>query len=161
MVGRSFGLDSGTARASEFGMLLSQVCRELGLSQDVGNSLALCATEAVNNVLEHAYGNQSGKPIVVDLTVECNCVSLSVTDWGHLMPEGRLASAVMPEPDPAEPSTWAERGRGLALMKELMDEVSYVAGVGGNVIRMRKQLQPPSNVDGGAATKPTGSDSLG
>lgn len=92
-----------------------------GAAAETVDDLVLAASEALSNVIDHAYPGGSG-PMV--LTAEhCN---------------GRLDVAVGDEgswrPQPADPG---HRGRGLVLMQALADEVDVQRAGGGTVVRMR------------------------
>lgn len=99
----------------------------------VGNELdvQLALREALNNAVVH--GNAMNAHKVVQ--VRCRCefgtgVQITVTDYG----EGFDPSEV-PDPLTAE-RLLAEHGRGIHLMKSVMDEVSFKRG--GSEVHMRK-----------------------
>lgn len=90
------------------------------VDEDLGFRVALVTSEAVTNAIEH--GNQMNASRSVHLHIEVSrdsVVRVCVTDEG---------SGFNPEsvPDPLRTSALlAEGGRGLFLMRELADDVSY------------------------------------
>lgn len=88
--------------------------------------------EALANAVIHGNGENSYKRVYV----ECRCymdgeVSITVRD------EGRgFNSEKVPDPTTSE-NQLLTNGRGIYLMKTLMDEVSFEDG--GSVVRMRKK----------------------
>jgi GAF domain-containing protein/anti-sigma regulatory factor (Ser/Thr protein kinase) len=94
-------------------------------AQDV---LVACG-EALANAVEHAYrGGEAGE---IDLRVTLGpdgLLDATVRDFGRWQPP-RLA---------------ADRGRGLALMDALMDEVEIVRGRGGTQVVLRRRIEAAS-----------------
>jgi serine/threonine-protein kinase RsbW len=86
-------------------------------------ALVLAVNEAAANAIEHGYREAQGN---VEVTAEMrdHVVEVTVTDRGSWL-----------DADP-EPS----RGRGLSLMRTLMDEVDLQAGPGGTRVVLRRQL---------------------
>jgi serine/threonine-protein kinase RsbW len=99
--------------------------------------------EALANAVIHGNGENSGKRVYVD----CRCymdgeVSIAVRD------EGRgFDSSAVPDPTFLENLLFTH-GRGIYLMKTLMDEVSFEEG--GAVVMMRKK----SNTNSAEQRKP-------
>jgi serine/threonine-protein kinase RsbW len=97
--------------------------------------IALC--EALANAVIHGNHENAEKQV----HVACRCgldgeVLITVRDEG----EGFDGSAV---PDPTEPQRLLlPHGRGLHLMRALMDEVWFEEN--GTVVHMRKRMKPPS-----------------
>ena len=91
-----------------------------GTETDIAEVL-MATGEAAANAIEHA--NSGTVPFEVEGAVDAGRVSITVRDHGH----------------------WREkntngRGRGLVLMRELMDEVEVDASDDGTVVRMRRRV---------------------
>ena len=87
--------------------------RRLNLNFRVG------LTEALSNAMLYGNGHDPSKRVRVEVTLAQGRLEASVTDQGS----GFDPAAV---PDPTEPANLTkECGRGLFLMRELLDEVSY------------------------------------
>jgi serine/threonine-protein kinase RsbW len=94
-------------------------------------SVELALTEALNNAVVHGNRLQRGKLV----QVLCRCelgkgISLVVKDQGQ-----GFDPSTVPDPTAAE-NINANHGRGIWLMKTVMDEVSFECG--GTEVRMRK-----------------------
>ncbi|MCE0767203.1 SpoIIE family protein phosphatase, partial [Pseudonocardia kujensis] len=119
-----------------------------GLGEDGTTDLQLAVGEAVTNAVEHAYtdGEAPGAD-AVGLTLE-------------LQPEGSVAVRVVDHglwrPPPADPGY---RGRGLALIRELAEDVEVLPTDDGTEVRFRLPALPVEVVPrlpGGAADRPAG-----
>ncbi|MCE3554048.1 SpoIIE family protein phosphatase [Pseudonocardia sp. RS11V-5] len=119
-----------------------------GLGEDGTTDLQLAVGEAVTNAVEHAYtsGGDPGAD-AVELTLE-------------LRPEGPVAVRVVDHglwrPPPADPGY---RGRGLALIRELAEEVEVLPADDGTEVWFRLPALPVEVVPrlpGGAADRPAG-----
>jgi serine/threonine-protein kinase RsbW len=86
-------------------------------------SVAIALFEAIANAVKHGNKQQASKPVHIGCTFEPkSCVSIVVKDEG----EGFDPKAV---PDPTLPENLeSEHGRGILLMKTVMDEVYYEKG---------------------------------
>ncbi|MGH7996078.1 MAG: ATP-binding protein, partial [Opitutaceae bacterium] len=93
----------------------------------------LCAAEACNNAVE--YAAESAQQPTIEASVGPERIELRVTDHtpGFELPDG-----------PVPPAPAAERGRGLFLIRSLMDEVAYYRGRGRNLLVMGKSRIRPS-----------------
>ena len=116
------------AKVEEF---LEKVNHRLRLDESRFNKLLVATTEAVNNGIIHGNKRDPKKKVVV--TCELNHASLVVRihDEGTGVDVGKL-------PDPlAEENLLRENGRGVFLMRSLMDAVDFsVTPDGGEVVMM-------------------------
>ncbi len=96
----------------------------------------LCVAEACNNAIEYGQSPDRDLPVLVDAVCGARRIELRVSDY--------TADFDLPEPLPPAPME-SERGRGLFIIRSLMDEVRYLRGAKENVLIMRKRLaDPPS-----------------
>jgi serine/threonine-protein kinase RsbW len=106
-------------------------------------SVELALAEALNNAVVH--GNHKVRQKLVHVLCRCewgNGISVVVKDQG----QGFDPNAV---PDPTAPENiGVDHGRGIWLMKTMMDEVSFECG--GTEVRMRKapKRQPGTDCEG-------------
>jgi serine/threonine-protein kinase RsbW len=100
----------------------------------------ICLVEAVNNAIEHGYRCDPANFVEVRAEVEGAGLRLEVRDRGQGFDPLRLEQALSRQPEFDEIAMLSERGRGLAIIKEVMDEVSYLRTDGVNVLRMSKQV---------------------
>jgi serine/threonine-protein kinase RsbW len=97
-------------------------------------SVQLAIHEACTNIIDHAYSAQAPGRIQITLAI---CASprrlvAELNDTGSA-----FDPSVIPEPDLAEGQ---ERGYGLFLMREILDEVTYEPRPGGNRWQLTKYL---------------------
>jgi len=100
--------------------------------------LGVALDEVLSNIVEHAYGGGSERPIVVDAVLRPTGLEFEVIDEGPAFDP--LARAT---PDTSQ--ALAERpigGLGIHIVRELMDDVDYRREGGRNHLRFRKRLPP-------------------
>lgn len=94
--------------------------------------LNLVLTEAMVNAIKYANAGNCSKKVRVTIHIDKDELSMKVYDQG----QGFDLDSV-PVPDLDHPS---EGGRGVFIIKTLMDSVRYRKTKGGNVLEMRKYL---------------------
>jgi PAS domain S-box-containing protein len=99
--------------------------REAGATAVESHDITMACNEACQNAIEHAY--ELGADLF-DVVLERSGTQISVTVRDH----GRWKTTKSPD-----------RGRGLDLMRELMDVVEIEAGDGGSTIQLRRRLGEP------------------
>jgi serine/threonine-protein kinase RsbW len=103
--------------------------------------IELCAVEAMNNIIEHAYGSRPGESFELSGWLQESELILELRDEGQPLPEGAMSGATLPALDPGQIPSLPEGGWGLYILRELMDEVSYEARPGGNLLRLVRRRQ--------------------
>jgi len=109
-------------------------------------SVELALAEALNNAVVH--GNRLQREKLVQVLCRCELgkgIFLVVKDQGQ-----GFDSRTVPDPTAAE-NISAEHGRGIWLMKTVMDEVSFECG--GTEVRMRKAPRREPGTECEAPTK--------
>jgi serine/threonine-protein kinase RsbW len=130
------------SRAADISPFVDQLMRfiklftlRLGIAKETEDDIEIAVLEALANAVIHGNGENPDKQ--VHLSCRCSMdgeISIVVRDEG----EGFDTRAV---PDPTEPQgLLLTHGRGLHLMRTLMDEVSFEEN--GTVVRMRKRMKP-------------------
>jgi anti-sigma regulatory factor (Ser/Thr protein kinase) len=100
---------------------------DYGFESVVSYQIKMATSEAVANAVEHGSRSSSDE-VRVRARDEGGALALYVTDNGNFV--SRMAA----------PGSLSERGRGLAFMGQLMDEVDLRRGPEGTVIRFSKRL---------------------
>jgi serine/threonine-protein kinase RsbW len=105
-----------------------------GLDEDRLTDLAVALAEALSNAAVHGHRLDPKRRVAIVLAVSPGCVVVEVSDSGI----GFDAHAVS---DPTSPERQlAPGGRGIFLMRRLVDEVSYNAS--GNTVRLTVRQRP-------------------
>ncbi len=120
------------AEADEF---LERHLRERGVPESLVTDLAIAATELVNNAIVHGNKQDLSKTVTLSVLLTSTDVEIRVTDQGEIFDPKAV-------PDPlAEENLLKEVGRGIFIVRSLMDSVEYERGPdGGNVVVVRKSL---------------------
>ncbi len=113
------------------------VGKQAGFEEDEIAQLQLAVDEACSNVIEHAYGHDSAKEVVIRANFDDRQLTIDVVDTGAGF-----------DPGSVQPKTLRELmdqrkkgGLGLRLIQTLMDEVSYEIQPGEkNQLRMVKRI---------------------
>jgi len=99
--------------------------RQNGAGETEVGEILLACTEACSNTIQHAYRSEEGR-LEIRAIPEGGDVALSIRDFGAWRP--------------APPASLKD-GRGILLMKELMDSVSVVSNADGTRVAMRRRLE--------------------
>lgn len=111
--------------------IISDALRVLGVEEDCVTAIGVALTEACSNVLEHAAGEDDYR---VDVSIDAVEASIAVVDASGR----RFDSESLGRADAAES---AERGRGIQLMRALVDTVEFEnRAESGTVVYLHKAL---------------------
>jgi serine/threonine-protein kinase RsbW len=116
--------------------IVRHICRsalvELGVEDPCLGDIELAVTEACTNVLKHAHGSNQEYEVQVEVN-EDEC-EISVIDAG--------VGFVSAETFPPLASGNAEEGRGLHLMRALVDDLHFVSRPEqGTIVHLAKRLE--------------------
>lgn len=112
---------------------VTSLCREIGVVEEDIQNLALALSEACNNVVAHAHDDDSFRVefTLVDLTARV-VVTNAATPF---------SSAEFEQEGDADP--WSESGRGLLIMRTLVDEARFSpSDEGGTLVELERQVSP-------------------
>ena len=120
-------LPSETGSITKVETVIDKLCKELSLQEDYYGNMLIAITEAVNNAIEHGNNSIPEKKILIDYFEDDNgFITFRVSDEGPGFDFTNL-------PDPTDPENIDKpNGRGIFLMKNLADEVSFL-GTGQSV----------------------------
>jgi anti-sigma regulatory factor (Ser/Thr protein kinase) len=94
---------------------------------DLAASIAVAVSEAVGNVVRHAYPGEGNGRVEVEAQLDASCIAVSVSDGGS----GMRARADRDH-----------NGMGLPVIGRLADGVTVVSDDGGTRLTMRFELVP-------------------
>ncbi|MBY6066142.1 ATP-binding protein [Leisingera aquaemixtae] len=122
--------------------------RSLGLQAARVDEVQIALTEAVNNVVEHAYEGKPPGDVRIRAELSPERLWISIQDAGAPFPNGEL-----PEGKPADVTVPAdslpEGGFGWFLIRELASQVQYERAEGSNNLSLCFEIQvtsPPAQV---------------
>ena len=111
---------------------------QAGLTATEVGQIELAVDEACANVIEHAYGHDISKEVIIRAIFDDETLSLVITDTGKGFDPAKI-------PQEELDKLVAQRksgGLGMRLIKTLMDEVQYEIVPGQkNELRMTKQIR--------------------
>ncbi len=124
-------------RVSEACFSLRDFCFCNNILKNICSELELCLTEALNNVIKHAYKEDKEQKIYLTFTFNVNELEIVIEDSG--LPRTNFKEPVL-NYDPSDVNTLPEGGMGLFIIKNLMNDVTYNRIEGKNTFIMKKIL---------------------
>lgn len=133
----TLSIESETQNVYLIGLAINRIASSIPVSSQSAFEMELAVVEAVNNAIEHAHSYQRNKQVTVRLRVHADRVQFTIIDRGAPFDfaAGLATSARL------EPGEEAERGRGLKIIQQLMDEVRYDRRGETNQITLVKYLK--------------------
>jgi len=105
----------------------------LKFSPDQRDDIAISLSEAVNNAIEHGNSSDPDKKVAISIEELKDGIRILVFDQGGGFNEQEVA-------DPTDPENLlAESGRGLLIIRHLMDEVNVTPSEEGTKIELIKK----------------------
>lgn len=128
-----------TRYLSLIGKIGEDLARELnnfkGDREALAHHLNVVLTEAMVNAIKHANAADPEKEVQIRICISNKELSIRVYDCG----QGFDLNAI---PNPHfETDQLEEKGRGIFIIRSLMDSVKYRKTKGGNVLEMKKALR--------------------
>jgi anti-sigma regulatory factor (Ser/Thr protein kinase) len=129
--------------AVDYVMERCSACCEQARMLDLNLRVGL--TEALSNAMLYGNAEDPAKRVRVEIVIAGSEITARITDEGSGFDPDEV-------PDPTTPANVVKtRGRGIFLMRSLLDEVTFNAQ--GNSVTLVLRLEPavsPGDVDGGA-----------
>jgi serine/threonine-protein kinase RsbW len=111
------------------------VCQSRDLDRCTTHAVILAVGEAVSNIIRHAHHNRPDAPLQLECRLLPDAIEICLLDEGE-----PFDLDAVPHLDPGEVRVG---GRGVFLMRALMDELScQPRGPRGNTLRMVKRWPP-------------------
>ena len=137
-----FTIESNLKNVFLIGLAINKISSYIGLNELESYRLELCVVEAVNNAIIHAYDKEAGNKVEVVFNIYPDRLVLDVCDTGKPM-QGNLLEQkdiLSLEFESDDLDNIPEGGRGLAIMKEIMDSMDYKTEDGKNCLTMTKKI---------------------
>lgn len=112
--------------------LVEQSCLEFGADEESATAVVLAVNEAVSNVMRHGYEGDTTRPIWIGCRRDGEMIEVRICD------HGRAADFLSREPLP--PDELRAGGRGVFMIRALMDDIEHQREGGCNRMYLRKHL---------------------
>jgi len=109
-----------------------RVAEETGMSAGEIDNLAIAVTEAVNNAIIHGNRRDESKKVYITFTVSHEEISVVIKDEGNGFDPNALRNPLAPE------NILKESGRGIFILRTLMDSVEFKFTPTGTATIMKK-----------------------
>jgi serine/threonine-protein kinase RsbW len=126
---------SDTRYLSKVERLSEQVARHAQMDESDGDDLGIVTTELVNNAIHHGNKNDPSKKVIVSFTVDDKHLELRIKDQGNGFNPKTLKDPLAPE------NLMNESGRGIFLIRALMDSLDFEFSDSGTETIVTKNLQ--------------------
>jgi anti-sigma regulatory factor (Ser/Thr protein kinase) len=105
-----------------------------GVSSEVAEEIVLAVNEAATNAI--LYGSGAGQPVEVAVAVKADWVEATVLDHGPALPPSSLLAG-------GDTEALSAHGRGLWLLRRLVDEVRLERVRRGTRVTLRRRVRSP------------------
>ena len=109
---------------------LLEIYEQAGFAEEVLDRVMVSITEVVNNAIIHGNNSDPGKYVTLTCTCSSDKLEFSVRDEG-----GGFAPDDVPDPL-SDQNLLKEGGRGLLIIKSMMDDVRFVKSAEGMEIQL-------------------------
>lgn len=130
-------IDSSLDNVPLVGNAVNKICSLIPLSEVESYQTEVCIVEACNNVIKHAYRNESNHEVEVIMSLHSDKLTFEICDTGHKLEKRPVSNLDF---DPKNIEKLPEGGMGLFIMHNLMNEVDYRSVNGTNVLTLSKNL---------------------
>ena len=115
-------------------MFIEGILRGYGADESIIADIAISVSELVNNAISHGSAEKSDAKVEVEIIKNTDVVSISVTDEGTGFDPDELDDPL------AQENLLKEVGRGIFIVKSLMDSVDIEPSLNGTKIIMKKSI---------------------
>ena len=139
-------IDNEIGNVPLLAVAVNRVSRHIGFSEIQASEIELCVVEAVTNAIQHAYRGLYDRVVTVDIEASTDRLHLSICENGASMSAEQVRNLTceepLQEPDLDNKASLPESGRGLRIIHELMDDVSYTRQGEQNCLQLVKYITP-------------------
>lgn len=136
----NLSIDSQLENSRLVGFAIRGLSQLLPLEAEAASQLELAVVEAVNHMITHAYGNQTGSELSLDFSLDETQLEIQIYDTGEPLEPGQLELNEQEPPRADDPLSWSETDAWLAILYQTMDQVNYYSVGGLNTLVLQKRL---------------------
>jgi serine/threonine-protein kinase RsbW len=116
---KTFAFPSSIDYLEKVESLSVKIAREAGFNESTIDDLSISLTELVNNAIHHGNNDDITKNVTVTFDLDHKKLSITIKDEGPGFNPEQLKNPLDPE------NLLADSGRGLYLVKALMDDLTF------------------------------------
>lgn len=134
-------IDSNLENVFLIGLSIQGLCSYAPFNEVEAYQVQLAVVEAINNVIKHAYEEQSHHTVELSVSLYWNRMIFVILDRGKKFsgfPRKELKF------DSQDLQSLPEGGMGLFIIQNVMDEITYESDQGINILKMIKYFKNPS-----------------
>jgi len=135
IAGNRITIPSNQEFLSDVDMFIEGILRGFGADESVIADIAISVSELVNNAIAHGNAQDDLKKVIVEIIKNMDVVSISVCDEGSGFNPDNLDDPL------AQENLLKEVGRGIFIVKSLMDSVDIKPSPQGTKIIMTKSIK--------------------
>jgi serine/threonine-protein kinase RsbW len=113
-------IPSELSQVKNLRQLLNEFCKNLNFSREDILNLEIALNEGASNAIEHGSFSNKNKQIDIEFSVEGKSLVIRIKDYGGYEFNPEFFERISLKKD------WGHGGRGIYLIKSIMDELSYV-----------------------------------
>jgi len=115
-----------------------QIANYMHFSDDDKDSLAIAVTEIVGNAINHGNKRDITKKVSVDFEYQNDTIVVTISDEGKGFNVLEIENPLAPE------NLLKESGRGIFIVRALMDNVEFITTSNGSSVRLTKKAKARS-----------------
>jgi serine/threonine-protein kinase RsbW len=128
-------IESDLSNVQKVEKITEKIAKYMKFSEEEQDSLAISVTEIVGNAIVHGNKKDKNKKVTVDFDYKDNTITVSIQDEGDGFNEKTIANPLEPE------NLLKESGRGIFIVRALMDEVDFIRSKKGTTVRLVKKTK--------------------
>ncbi len=130
--GNCISIPSDQEYLSDVDVFIEGILRGFGADESAVADIAISVSELVNNAILHGNKSASDKAVTVTISRNDGCVEISVTDQGAGFDPSDIESPI------DDANLMKEIGRGIFIVRSLMDQVEIEASDRGTTVVVTK-----------------------
>ena len=135
IIGNRISIPSTQEYLPDVDIFIEGILRGYGINESIIADIAISVSELVNNAIDHGNKKNEEKRVIVTIEKNSEAVSLTVTDEGAGFNPDELADPL------AEENLLKEVGRGIFIVRSLMDEVDIALTKEGTIVTFTRALK--------------------
>lgn len=131
---KSFTFPSDVEYLEKVEQMSSEFATKAGFDESTVDDLSIALTELVNNAIHHGNKNDPNKNVTVKFHLAGIKLSISIADEGGGFSPNTINDPLHPD------NLMSDSGRGIYLVKALMDDVEYKISENGTEVIISKNI---------------------